>query len=527
MAPTRLRRALTPTAEKILFAVLVAAYVAPFWTFRYIPTEDGPPHLANANIIRHYHDADAHRIREYYTVNVRVPTNVGYHYALAALLYLLRPQLAQRVILSLIVIFFAVAFRRLIAAMTGRPEPAAALVLPFIVGQPFQMGFFGSTLSLAVAVAALAYYWPRRGDLRIRDVVVLNAAAALAFWTHLLGWAILVGGLVFFAYVEALWVTASPGPRPARPWYARRLALPALLGPALALGLGYYFSQPRLSAVTHQTPQWLWEKFSRCSVLISFNDFQRWAAFGTARLLGLAALVVIVAKSWPWRRRPGVTPAWRLTDALWGGAAALAAAAYVLAPESTPFQGSWINIRLLLVMYVAVAAFVAGARVGWLRRVMYVVAPAVALVHLAGILAGYTDGSRRLREFMRAKMVIPAGATILPLVNQTPPRGSRVNYMKHAAAYFTLGTNAVDLTNYEARYVYFPVRWRAGHLPVNLIKIKRSTPIYDVLGKAPVVDYVLLSGIEKQLGPLSTFLTDYDLIYFHGETSVYRRRPPP
>jgi hypothetical protein len=526
MLRTRLRETLAPTAEKIVFAVLVAAYVAPFWTFRYIPTEDGPPHLANANIIRHYDDAGAYRIREYYTVNVRVPTNVGYHYALAALLYVFPPYPAQRVLLSFIVIFFAVAFRRLVATVAGRPEPAAWLVLPFIVGQPFQMGFFGSTLSLALAAATLAYYWRRRDALGPGQVVVLNAAAALAFWVHLLGWAVLVAGTAYLAYVETLWVTASRGPRPARSWYARRLAVPFFLAPALALGLGYYFTQPHLGTVIHQTPQWLWEKFSRCSVLISFNDFQRWAAFATARLLGLTALLIVIAKSWPWRRRPGVTPAWRLTDALGGGAAAAAAAAYALAPESTPFQGSWINIRLLLVMYVAVVAFVAGARVGWLRRAMYVVAPAVALVHLAGIIAGYTDGSRRVREFLRAKMVIQAGATILPVVNQTPPRGSRVNYMKHAAAYFTLGTNAVDLTNYEARYVYFPVRWRAGHLPINLIKIKRSTPVYDVLGKAPVVDYVLLYGIEKQLGPLSTFLTDYDLIFFHGETSVYRRRPP-
>jgi hypothetical protein len=40
--------------EAVGFWYLAAAYLLPVWAFAYLPTQDGPSHLANAEMILHY-----------------------------------------------------------------------------------------------------------------------------------------------------------------------------------------------------------------------------------------------------------------------------------------------------------------------------------------------------------------------------------------------------------------------------------------------------------------------------------------
>ena len=49
---SRLLAGITRHPEATLFWVLALAHLAPVWYFRYVPTQDGPAHLNNAQIIR-------------------------------------------------------------------------------------------------------------------------------------------------------------------------------------------------------------------------------------------------------------------------------------------------------------------------------------------------------------------------------------------------------------------------------------------------------------------------------------------
>lgn len=97
--------------EKVLFALLVCLYIAPLWAFRYVPTADGPSHLANAVIIKDYHDPGATTLREYYVISGRPSPNLMYHLSLVGLMYVFPPLIAEKVLLSLYVVLFAAAGR--------------------------------------------------------------------------------------------------------------------------------------------------------------------------------------------------------------------------------------------------------------------------------------------------------------------------------------------------------------------------------------------------------------------------------
>ena len=41
--------------ELVIFTILSVLNLAPIWSFRYLPTQDGPSHLANALMLKDYH----------------------------------------------------------------------------------------------------------------------------------------------------------------------------------------------------------------------------------------------------------------------------------------------------------------------------------------------------------------------------------------------------------------------------------------------------------------------------------------
>ena len=150
------------SSSRIIFIAFAVLYVALVWTGRYVPTQDGPSHLANAAALR----------------DVLLPGDQGLEAAYSA---------------------------AVIVEMLGLPA------LPFAVALPFHMGFFNYCAGVVVMLAALAYFWPRRDRLRVREAVVLNLLAAAAYFCHLLP-ALLLLGAVYFLNV-ALPAGIVPGER--------------------------------------------------------------------------------------------------------------------------------------------------------------------------------------------------------------------------------------------------------------------------------------------------------------------------
>jgi MFS family permease len=476
------------TAEKILFWALVISFVAPFWAFRYIPTEDGPAHIGNAYIIKEYSDPAAIRIRDYYVINWRLPTNVLYHYALAALMFAVPPLIAEKLLLSLYVVIFALAVRYLIVAVYGRPHPAALLAFPLFISFPFQMGFFGSMWSVALAAFALAFFLRRRSTPTPLSIIALNGWGLVIFATHMLGWGVFVSG-VLFASLAAVVGAAVAARKPAgfpRAEISRAWRWPLYIAPVAAAAPLFFFTRPKLSAVTRRPLLDLFDDFFTFEFLNSFFKAHNRITTVTAIAFGAIALALVVEKTFGPRPRR-----WRSRDVAAALAVPVALAVYFLSPDSTYFRGSWINVRLALLPALAAVLFFAGARSRWLSRALWVVAPAVALVNLGAMTAGYAEANRILPRFVAGEPLVGEDATFLTVVKSSPWRDNlKVSYVKHAGGYYTLGKRAVNLSNYEPNYPYFPVRWRRGK-PARVVEIRDAVPYYNLRNKYEEIDYII------------------------------------
>ena len=72
--------------ENLLLLALIVAHLIPLWAFQYFPSQDGPVHIENANIILDYFQPDRAIFRVYYLFNKNPePTWLG-HLVLAGLM---------------------------------------------------------------------------------------------------------------------------------------------------------------------------------------------------------------------------------------------------------------------------------------------------------------------------------------------------------------------------------------------------------------------------------------------------------
>ncbi|HUU56569.1 MAG TPA: hypothetical protein VMW93_04440 [bacterium] len=519
------------TGERVLLFFLAALYVAPLWVFPYVPSADGPSHLANAVIIKDYGDPAAERFREYYVISRRLSPNLLYHLGLVGLLYVLPPLIAEKALLTLYVVLFAAAFRYLVIAVSGRPGPAAFLVFPFILSFSFSLGFFGWLISLALATWGVGYYWKRRGKLGFKAVVALNLLGVVIYCAHLLGWAIFVGSVAALALAEGVWLWTNKMREGAgkggalRALWSRAVAA-AYIAPAAALGVWYVATYPSEYPITHTSFPELARNLLRLEWLISFNVWQRAAAYATAAAFGIVVVsvisykiyVTVICRSF---KAPG---AWAAKDTIWAAALAFAAF-YFLCPWGGPAGGSLVSPRLAVLPFLVIAVWLSTIPGPVVRRALFVLAPALAAFHLFGLVLGYDKANRDLVEYNTGRPYVTEGATVLPVhFIYATGRDNKAAYMCNAASHYVLDNYAVNLLNYEADFEYFPVNWRHGAPVGEWEDESRGTPIYDAPRVHACADYLVCWKVNPFCVGMRPLVGSYDLIYSTTHLMVFKRR---
>jgi hypothetical protein len=160
----------------------VCLYVLALWVGPFLPLIDYPQHVAVGALLRRMADPLAPE-RALYDVNL-ITYNGGFHVALAALSFLMRPEVAGRVLVSSYPLLLAYAALSLVR-VAGRPLWYALLVLPITFSFAVGWGFANYFLSIPLVLLAFSY-WLRgeRGEPGMRARVML-ISAVLAY-THVL-----------------------------------------------------------------------------------------------------------------------------------------------------------------------------------------------------------------------------------------------------------------------------------------------------------------------------------------------------
>jgi hypothetical protein len=496
-----------------------------------VPTADGPSHLANAIVIKDYRDADATTLREYYVLSGRPSPNLLYHLSLVGLLYAFPPLIAEKVLLSLYVVLFAAAFRYLVVAVSGKPGPAALLIFPFLFSFSFNLGFFGWLISLAFATLGVGYYWRRRNAFNLRAAVALNVLGVATYFAHLLGWAIFVGIIFALAVSEGVWrgIRAGRSGSGAREGFRAlwsKVAVVAYMAPAAAVGIAYAIKYPSDYPVTHTPFLGLVQGLLRLEWLISFNAWQRAAAYVTAASFGLLLLAVIGYKVYATVacrsfKAPG---GWTTTDTIWGLVFAFVAV-YLICPWGGPAGGSYISPRLAWIPFLVIAVWLSTVPGRPLRRALYVLAPTLAVLNLGALVIGYAAANRDLEEYTTGLPYVTEGATVLPVHRlYVTGTNNKADYMCNAVNYYVLANHGVNLLNYEADFDYFPVNWRRGPPVGERVDESRSTPIYDAGAVYRHADYVVGWKTNPFCSGMKPVILRYEVVHSTTHLMIFRRR---
>ncbi len=537
--------------ENLLVLILILAHFVPIWVFRYFPSQDGPVHIENANIILNYFRPGQSILREYYLFNTHLePTWLG-HFVLASLLYLLPVMVAEKIFLSGYIVLLPLSIRYALRGIRPDSGFLTILMFPFIFNYPLHMGFYSFSYSLPVFFFLVGFWIRRREQLTPPETVGLAFLTLLLYFCHIVSLVMAYVGIGLLAVWLILFdlVKDKSGRsfdfRAVRKTFGKRV-VPLLFAflPTVILAVTFLFRRgvesPEIGI--RRSFHWLLKDLIQIESLVSFQKEESFASIGLAILFAGLLLYVVVSKI---RSR-------RLDR--WDGLLAIVLG-YILIYFSAPnamSEGSFIIDRLNLYPFFGLVLWLGVWSYGRSVKRWTMLAATVITVAALGLhTLKYSELNYYLAEYLSGMHLVEPNKTLLPLAFDSRGHGpdGRVLSLKvrpflHASGYIAAQRHVVEFTNYEAgAYRYFPMLFRSNLNPYHHIGMKDRSIVWEppqvdflTYGRRTGgrVDYVLVWGIQdrqrnheatKSIG--QQLKEGYDLIYTSPRTGLmqlYKRK---
>ncbi len=472
-AATSFASRLVPTAAGALAA---AVLLAPLWAFGSFPSQDGPAHVYNARLLLLMLQGQLPEAQAFYALHLSPFPNWTSHAVLAALCTVLSPDWAERLLLTAYALGLPLAFRYALGGIRRDATPLAWLVLPFVYNKWLHEGFYNRDLALVPFLLALGYHVRRRGRLSARESCVLGACALWTYFSTATSAVVLALTLGLLAVAFSREDARAAG---ARAWRAR---LPGLLALLPALGLLAAFDLAQQPRTTGPGPAFGERALYLGGLydLVAYDRREAWIAAAFAVLLGASFVAVLAARV---RARQSSWPDALLLSAL------LLAGLYFVVPQVTipGVRSEPQHFRLSLHVLLAAVLWLAAVVPRRLARALAgaALATAVALTFLR--VPTYRTLAALVEEQTSLAPGIPRGAVFLPVsfdyeglgvVRWPIPEEWIVGPLWHAGARVAAARDLVLVDNYEAATLHFPLRYRAGANPQQLL----TNPLDDSPG---------------------------------------------
>ncbi len=448
--------------EAVCFWALAVLYLLPVWSFRYLPTQDGPSHLANAQILKDYGKPGTH-YDSLYEVRYEPIPNWTSHLLLAGLMFIVPPLVAEKILVTLYVLGFAGGFRYFLGSFGERCRPLSWLVFLFIYNRCLWMGFYNFCLSMVLVWFIWGYCVRRRAGLGFQGEVILMLLFAVAYFTHLLGFILaFFGALAAACFLRPLRLT--------RPALVLLAALPAILWTFDYLDHTGFFRQGsqllmhqpmallkngpanlHLERELSDLGQELFKHHAGSTPFVTFLIF-----FGFA-VAGFGVIQYLVE-----RRRKDSAPGWVFPCFL----GIFLVALFVVLPDHLGFgnnvlpNGGFLKARLAIPPLLVALACLREPDVPPARYLLRALAVALVGVNLVMVLQTARAGNRLIEQYVAGMEAVGRGQRIFG--NPAFEGGDLVHPLQHAMDYYCLGRDNCNIDNYEAQTPHFPLKYRQG-----------------------------------------------------------------
>ena len=491
----------TPRTLRNLYLALAIVAIAPVWSAQYLPTADGPSHLYNSWVLRELIGGRNTILAQAYAIDWRPHPNWSGHVVLALLMTLVPPLVAEKLLMSGIVLLFLYAIWRYCGTLGDEARTFAFLAFPFAYHLPLQMGFYNFSIGVALYFLILAVWWDHRDRPDAWTITTIAALLLLCYFSHVMP-AILAAGSIGLLCLATL-----PGRRigvharhliallplvPLVVWFARTQGMTLTPGPWSLMGHFGYVEQ-------------MW-------VILTFDQYQ--ARLGFALFVALAVLIVVtfVRRRWRWREGDAFIV---LTMAI--------IAIYLRAPDMTS-GGTMVLARTALFVVLSPLVWLAPRLPRRVTAALVVLLALVSIGYSGYLVMRYRGLSRRTRELVQAAAPLGSKATVLPIVRDVRPPGSFVPALAHAIDYAILEKGDVDIANYEAGLGYFPVMFRPGVLLPEATALQSQSTAIDFGPLAARAEYLFTWHLPQD-APIKAEIDKFYVDTGGGEGGrVYRVR---
>jgi hypothetical protein len=536
--------------ERWLFAGMVLLLLVPLWSVGYLPTTDGPSHVYNASILRHYGNP---LFQEHFEIDWRPIPNWFSHAVLALLMFVVEPRVAEKVLLSGYVVLFAASARYLAGSVDPERRWLGWLALPLVYNQLLQTGFYNFGFSLAFYLFAVGYWWRHRSSPGWRTALGLNLLLLLCWFSHI------VSLVLALASIGVLWLLTD-----------RRLLHPLILAPQVLLPLWFVQDQGKGPVPATWSADFVWTYLLRLRVLHSFTREQIWIGTALAVLFLVLAVLTLVGRLSPHppapspSRTPGppgegeiatsspvptISASPERRSHFWRGAfrsraplsrrsgraagrgaggegflllSLLAAALYVLSPEGMS-GGTHLKNRLSLYPWLLLIPWLA-PRGRWVKGTAVAILALMTAFQVWITVRWYRTVEPEIRELLAAAGPIAPHSRVLPLMFRRNAAAGGPGVLGHALDYAAAGKGWVSWGNYEAMTGHFPVRFRRERGVSDVFGIEAHPGQLNLRAYRGRTDYVFTwkmppeSPMARQLDRHFRFLEE------RGPARVYRRR---
>jgi hypothetical protein len=489
-----------PRPELVALLVVVAIEVVLFALLPYLATSDGPIHIGSGGSIRDFILEPGGLQHRFLDVNWFPLPNLLPELIMAALLVVVDPGVAEKLVILIYVIGLPLGLYYVLGGLHRTNRWLALVAIPLTFNASLLFGFLNFCVGMVFFLVAIGYLLRHR-DLRSpREIVTFGLLIGLVYLTHVVPFveAIVASGcIVLEASVRSagglrghVGAVARPGLR-----WAAAIAPTVVLATIFFIAGGTSGSDYRRAFLTLLAglPTLAWP-------IVSYDIREGFLTTLVGLALGVATLLALAAR---WRRPPWVRPEdW----ALWF--TVLGTIAYLVAPEALG-SGGVVSQRLALFPVLGITIWLAAQPV---RREAFGAVAAASMVCAVGLLVlripSYVSTSDAVADYVSITSCIAPRSTMVQAnlsAVVSGPQG-RISPLIHDTGRLSAATHGHDLGSITSAVPLFPLQNKPANDPFEFL-VTRQNGEYDIPpGIDPLafeaatgepVDYVVLFGRDQ------------------------------